>query len=233
MTEQTARYRQDPPRARAGAGAGSPDILLKPLRRAGMRYTRFVAWMKLVLPIIATAVIALVVIWPHLETEPESFRLGLSNISVHGKSGQQVVNARFTGNDSENRPFTVTADSALQPVGGGDSFELEFPKMDISMANGSWVALSANSGTFNKAAEILVLTGGVNLFHDSGYEFQTRAAEFDLGSGTARGSQPVAGQGPFGTINAEGFKVLDHGRRIIFTGKAKLIVYPGIKNTSR
>ena len=115
------------------------------------------------------------------------FRLGLSDITVHEKSGQQVVNARFTGNDADDRPFTVTAESALQRQGGGDTFELEFPKADISMSDGSWIALAADTGTFYKSNQILELSDGVNLFHDSGYEFRTRKAEIDLGKGSAQG----------------------------------------------
>ncbi len=231
MPEQTAQYRQQeitPLRP-----AAPPGLVLQPLRRAGARYTRFVAWMKLLLPVFAASVVALVVIWPQLQEKPEAFRLGLSSISIHEKSGQQVVNARFTGNDAEDRPFTVTADSAVQRMGASDSFELEFPKADISMTDGSWIALAAETGTYHKNKQILALGGGVNMFHDSGFEFRTRKAEIDLTRGTARGQDPVSGQGPFGSLAASGFMVLDHGSRIIFTGKAKLMFFPEPGNRSR
>lgn len=223
MTEQTAQYRQSEITPRRPAA--TPGLMLQPLRRAGARYTRFVAWMKLLLPVFAASVVALVVIWPQLQDKPEAFRLGLSSISIHEKSGQQVVNARFTGSDAEDRPFTVTADSAIQRMNTGDSFELEFPKADIVMADGSWIAVAAQSGTYHKAKQILALDGGVNIFHDSGFEFRTRKAEIDLARGTARGEDPVTGQGPFGSLSASGFVVLDHGDRIIFTGKAKLVFF--------
>lgn len=224
MPEQTAQYRQQETTPRRAAEA--PGLVLRPLRRAGARYTRFVAWMKLLLPVFAASVVALVVIWPQLQEKPEAFRLGLSSISIHEKSGQQVVNARFTGSDAEARPFTVTADSAIQRMDTGDSFELELPKADISMADGSWIAVAAETGTYYKNKQILALDGGVNMFHDSGFEFRTRKAEIDLTRGTARGQDPVSGHGPFGSLSASGFMVLDHGSRIIFTGKAKLEFFP-------
>lgn len=224
MTEQTAQYRQ--PEITPRSAAAPAGLVLQPLRRAGARYTRFVAWMKLLLPVFAASVVALVVIWPQLQDKPETFRLGLSSISVHEKSGQQVVNARFTGSDAEDRPFTVTADSAMQRVGAGDSFELERPKADLAMADGSWIAVSALTGTYHKKQQILALEGGVNMFHDSGFEFRTRKAEIDLARGSARGQDPVSGQGPFGSLTASGFEVFDHGNRIIFTGKAKLVFFP-------
>lgn len=231
MTEPTAQPRQQEFAPRRPAAP--PGLVLQPLRRAGARYTRFVAWMKLLLPVFAASVVALVVIWPQLQDKPDTFRLGLSSISVHEKSGQQVINARFTGSDVEDRPFTVTADSAMQRMGAGDSFELELPKADIAMADGSWIALAAETGTYHKKKQILALEGGVNIFHDSGFEFRTRKAEIDLARGTARGRDPVSGQGPFGSLVASGFVVLDRGKRIIFTGKAKLLFFPEPGNRSR
>ena len=231
MTESTAQLRQT--KTSPAHAAGSPGLVLEPLRRAGARYTRFVASMKLLLPVIAVLVIALVVIWPQLQTNPESFRLGLSSISVLEKSGQQVVNARFTGNDAANRPFTVTADSAVQRTGASDAFELELPKADISTAGGAWIVLTGETGTYYKKKQTLELSGGVTMFHDEGYEFRTRKAEINLATGTARGRHAVSGQGPFGTAAAAGFVLLDHGKRIFFTGKAKLVFFPETEQKSK
>lgn len=239
MREPAAELPRAHSEARSGAVAAptapsTPSSTSLPTApRAGVRYTRFVSSMKLLLPGFALALIVLVVAWPQLQKKPGGFRLGLSNITVHEKSGQQLVNARFTGNDADDRPFTVTSESALQRKGGGDTFELEFPKADISMSNGSWIALAADTGTYYKSNQILELSGGVNLFHDSGYEFRTRKAEIDLGNGSAHGKDPVSGQGPFGTLAASGFEILERGNRIIFTGKATLLLYPGLEKKSK
>ncbi len=101
------------------------------------------------------------------------------------------------------------------------------------MSVGSWIALAADTGTFYKSNQILELSDGVNLFHDSGYEFRTRKAEIDLGKGSAHGKYPVSGQGPFGTLAASGFEILERGKRIIFTGKATLLFYPGLEKKSK
>ncbi len=36
----------------------------------------------------------------------------------------------------------------------------------------------------------------------------------------------MEGQGSLGSIDAEGFRVLDRGARIVFTGKSHLIIMP-------
>ena len=120
----------------------------------------------------------------------------------------------------------MTAPLAIQDNPQADEIELTNPKTDITLEDGSWLALTADRGRYFQSRQILDLFGMVNLFHDSGYEFQSTRAHIDLVAGTAEGDQPITGQGPFGELTAEGFRILDKGRTIHFTGKAKLVIYP-------
>jgi len=47
-----------------------------------------------------------------------------------------------------------------------------------------------------------------------------------MNDGTAFGNASVSGQGPFGTLKSSGFRILDNGKRIIFSGQSRLIFYP-------
>ena len=42
------------------------------------------------------------------------------------------------------------------------------------------------------------------------------------------GDQAVHGQGPFGDLKAEGFILVEKGKTIVFKGKSKLLIYPGM-----
>ena len=79
---------------------------------------------------------------------------------------------------------------------------------------------------FWRKQEVLRLVGGVDLFHDDGYVFWTYEALIDFRNGAASGETPVRGQCPFGTIDAEGFRRVDNGDRIIFNGKSRLVIFP-------
>jgi lipopolysaccharide export system protein LptC len=92
------------------------------------------------------------------------------------------------------------------------------------MQDGSWIAVTAEVGNYNRACQFLELSGTVNLFHDKGYEFRTSSAVLDLRAGDAIGTEPVHGQGPFGHIQAESFIVRNRGERIEFHGKAQVIL---------
>ena len=195
------------------------------------RYSRFVTLMKYALPVVAGSVLLLVVVWPEFKPKPERFAVGISDLKVNVEGGQRVVNARFTGVDSENRPFSVTADAVVQDA--KDGVKLTQPKADVTLAGNSWVAIAAPQGTLWRKQEVLNLVGGVDLFHDDGYEFQTEEARIDLRSGAASGDTQVKGQGPFGTVNAEGFRIVDSGDRIIFNGKSRLVIFPAVTKPGR
>ena len=198
-------------------------------RRSGFGRSRIVSTMKYLLPGIAFALLVLVAVWPRLLPDEDHFRIDLEAVGPAGGAKPQVLNPRLQGIDSAARPFQIAADFGARGdvEGGGKIYDLTNPKADIVLADGSWVALTANDGRFEAKTNTLHLTGDVNVFHDQGYEFTTTAAQVDLVTSTASGDQPVDGQGPFGVLNAEGFRIFDSGDRVLFLGPARLTVFEG------
>ena len=183
--------------------------------------------MKILLPVVAALLIVLILVWPYLGTEDLRFRLSFAALNANQNEDPSMVNPRYLGIDKENQAYSITADLARKQMGEGASVELEMPKADITLDDGTWLVLTAKNGVFKQTKSTLDLTGAVNLFHDSGYEFQTSQAEIDLEKGQAQGSNVVRGQGPFGEMQGEGFRLVDKGRTIVFTGKSKLVIYTG------
>jgi lipopolysaccharide export system protein LptC len=163
-------------------------------------------------------------IWPQLTEQEGRFRIGLAKIDKEAARDLKMINARYTGVDKSRRPFAVTADSASQPAADSPMVALDQPKADIVLSNGSWVAVTAESGAYNRTSQILELKGSVNLFHDKGYEFRTSTAVIDLAAGDAIGTEPIQGQGSFGTIEAQGFILYNRGERVEFTGKTTVVL---------
>lgn len=188
--------------------------------------------MKLILPVIAGVLVLLVVAWPQLEDESGGFRLGPSNVSIESAGGQTLVDARYTGTDRRDNPFTITAKAMAQRDKDDDAVELRGPTADIFLDAGAWVAVSAPAGSYQKKAQILRLSGGVDLYHDDGYEFRTEVAVVDLADGIVSSDKPVRGQGPFGRLRAAGFRILDGGERIQFLGKTRLLLHPAAGEAS-
>lgn len=191
--------------------------------RPHARRSRYVGVLKLLLPAMAAVLIALVAFWPQLRDRTGEFRLRFEPIGSQDAETVRMINPRFLGVDDTDRHYTITAGRATQLDDG--RINLENPKGDMALEDGSWVVLSANTGIYHKAQQLLDLAGGVNLYHDAGYEFHTEQASVDLQEGTAAGDTPTVGQGPLGHIRSEGFRIFDGGERVHFTGRARLVLY--------
>ncbi len=224
MTEQIA----PPPPGPSPLRLAMPADARSRAQRRLTRYSRMVQVLKVLLPVIALLLLILVAIWPHIRPQDERFRIGIASLG-DGDAGQLgMVNPRYVGTDDAGRQYTVSADLARSETPDAAEVELEMPKADLVLEDGSWLVLTANSGLYTQATERLDLSGSVTLFHDSGYEFRTPSVDVYLDQNRAVGTRPVEGQGPFGDLAAEGFEIVDRGRTVLLTGKARLVLYPGL-----
>ncbi|HZB92848.1 MAG TPA: LPS export ABC transporter periplasmic protein LptC [Stellaceae bacterium] len=190
------------------------------------RYSRFVVLAKRVLPIIAVFMLLLVGVWPHLQTEIKRVQFTLPRLDPREAKDLRMVNAHYTGVDKQNRPFVITAEVARQEGGDDQLIAMEGPKGDLTTTSGSWLELSGYTGIYQPGMQLLDLFGNVQLFQDKGNEFHTDSAHIDMAKGTGQGDDPVEGQGPFGHVTGQGFRILDHGNTIVFTGHARLDLLP-------
>ncbi len=205
-----------------------PQATRVPERRAGggEHYSRLVSTMKLLFPLLAGILLLLIGIWPQLQGGVGAFRFD-KKLDTNDARDLRMVNTRYTGVDRQNRPFTITADVAREKPGVTESIALEGPKADLTTTNGVWIALTAENGLYKSGDQTLDLSGNVELFQDKGNEFRTGSVHMNLGTGAAEGRESIVGQGPFGRIEAQGFRVLDRGNTILFTGKTTLSLEPG------
>lgn len=154
----------------------------------------------------------------------------VATVGSNEKAEVTVDDVKFDGKDDKGRPYSITADSASHPDGDDRHIALRKPMADITMSSGAYVALTANDGVLDRDANVVTLSGDVTLFHDNGLSFQTDSATIDLHAKTAEGSDPVEGQNGDGELVSQGFRVLDDGDTIEFTGKAHMKIYPKQKD---
>jgi lipopolysaccharide export system protein LptC len=209
--------------ARAGTVADSMDQTRLALRRPGG--TRLWRTAKLVLPTVATLAILLLIFWSQSNLLETRFRIGVTELAPEEIDNLKMLNLRFDGMDENDRPFSITADVASQSKDAEGVIDLVEPRADITLADGSWVALMAGSGHYDRDGDRLDLAGGVNVFHDKGFEMSTDAARVDLETGITSSDAPTSGQGPAGWLDAAGFRVENDGDRVFLAGPAHLNLY--------
>jgi lipopolysaccharide export system protein LptC len=176
--------------------------------------------LRLLLPTAAAGLIAVVTLWSQFGIEENRFRLGVAQMAPRVIDSLTMVNPRFEGVDARHRPFNITADTARQADKTGDIIDLIQPKADITVESGAWLALTAAAGRYRRQDSLVDFSGGVSLFHDNGFTFQTPTLHVDVTNKAAESHDPVQGQGPSGDITGRNFRMTDQGNRIFFGGPA-------------
>ncbi len=218
-----------PPAGRSRTAPGA-RLLPPPSRRrrppsAGQLARRriLIRTTKWLLPLLALALLAAIAFWPEIEGGGESARVSFRRSAEPRAEALRVVEPRYQGVDDLNRPYTITADAAQQR-GTEEVLDLDQPRADILLTDGSWVYLRADAGRYDRAARRLDLRGAVTIYHDNGTMMRTESAEVLLDTNSAMGEAPVEAQGPFGTLVSEGFRLSERGARVVFTGRARAVL---------
>lgn len=176
---------------------------------------------KLLLPLTALALLALLALWPEFDRAKDHGRLTFSGISAE-VDGARLTDARYHGVDEENQPYTITAKIARQVT--PERVDLTAPIGDVTLKDGSWLQVQSKDGVYLQHADSLDLSHDVVLYRDDGTTLKTESASIDLKNGAGAGSEPVHAEGPFGTLDAQGFTLTDNGSAIQFTGPARLVL---------
>lgn len=176
---------------------------------------------KWLLPILAVVLLASIALWPEVEHMAGTTRLSVAHVSGEVEGGK-LIDARYNGVDEHGRPYTITAATAWQLA--GERIGLTMPKGDITLENGTWLMLTAKDGTFMQHTNQLDLVNDVTLYRDDGTTMRTHSVSIDLKAGAAAGSEDVHVEGPFGTLDAKGFTVMDNGTSVDFTGPAHVVL---------
>jgi lipopolysaccharide export system protein LptC len=197
-----------------------------PARRVARWHSLRVLSLKVILPITALVIVFMILAWPDLSTNDKVARLTPTAVTRADFETLRMLNATFMGEDEGRKPFTVIAKSATQSDRASSIVNLEEPKADLLLADGSWVAARADAGVFDRSEKTLALSGNVRVFHDSGAEVLTSEAFIEMDQGRATGRKAVEAQSASGRITGEGFDITERGQRILVHGHAHATLFP-------
>lgn len=221
LQKDGSRTRGEPsPLAAAPAERPLPRLDLhrrRTVRPVGRIYSRFVSLMKVALPAVALMLLALVAAWPSLTEPPQP--------TIAADKGQlEMIKPRYFSADEKNQPYSVTAVRAEQSAEQPEMVVLDKPEAEMTELAGTWVTMRADRGWYDKQSGVLKMRGEVRVMRDDGNEFTTDEAFADVRNGTAWGDVKVAGQGPQGEIKAEGFRMADRGKTVVFLNSSNASV---------
>jgi lipopolysaccharide export system protein LptC len=176
---------------------------------------------KWLLPACALLLLASIALWPQIQRAKDTARMAFQRMASE-VGGAHMTDARYRGVDEHGRPYTVTAVTAQQD--GPDRINMTMPKGDVTLQDGTWLMLQSKLGVYLQHSGQLDLSQAVTLYRDDGTTMVTESASMDLKSGAAASAEPTHAEGPFGTLDSQGFTITDKGTAIQFAGPAHLVL---------
>ena len=185
-------------------------------RRRGVRIIKYV------LPLGALALLSSIALWPELTRTVENGRVTWRQLTMINNGSGQMLHPRYHGLDGRARPYTVSADVAERD--GPNRVNMTRPVGDLTLQNGTWLLLKAKRGVFMQHSNQLDLADAVTLFRQDGTVMTSQTATMDIKQGAGTSDEYTHAEGPFGTLDAQGFTLVDKGSVIQFHGPAKLVL---------
>ncbi|MGE4313567.1 MAG: LPS export ABC transporter periplasmic protein LptC [Pseudobdellovibrionaceae bacterium] len=196
---------------------------------SSQRRSKIVRLMRLGFPVLAVILLFAVLIFNDRRIDTEIRNIKEVVPKTMGKN--ELVNPRFESQDEKAQPYVITAERAFQADTNMDEIRLEKPTADMTMNDGTWVAIKSIDGLFDQKNQLLDLKGNVRMYHDSGYLMTTKAMLLDIRNKTADSDTPVTVKGPAADLTAQGLSADGQSAILIFKGPAHLTLH-SISGTS-
>lgn len=184
-------------------------------RRMLLRYGKFG------LPAVALLLLGAIAVWPEINRQITLASETARDVAAVRRDSGRMLSPHYSGIDSHDRPYTITAASARQM--GQNRIDLDAPVMDMSSGTG-WVLLQADRGTYMQDSNILALTGHVTLYRDDGVIATSPAADVDLRGDVIASQDWIHADGPFGILDAQGYMLAQNAGVAQFAGPARLVL---------
>ncbi len=196
------------------------------MARPGGRYSQFVAWLKILLPLSALAMMSTLFLFAR-DNGAEPDMPFAEQLIEGGRTAEQVGAPYFAGTTERGDGLIFEADRAM-PAGSG--IEAEVLRGRIEMTDGSVLDLRAPQARFAEGSSMAELSGGVEIDSSTGYEVRTARLRAAIDRIDLESEGEVRARGPAGTLTAGKMRVLPAGTagdvQMIFTEGVKMVYEP-------
>ena len=184
------------------------------------KHDRNVKWLRFILPVGVGALASVLALAPFTMTGELSFVLDKNSVDV-AKERMRVTEALYRGEDSEGRPFSLKAGSAVQRSSSEPVVELKNLSARILLQEGP-AQIRANEGRYDMDKENVRVMGPVQVESASGYRLSTNNVMVDLKQRTLTSGGAVEGRTNIGTFRADRLEADLAARTVSLDGNARL-----------
>ena len=193
------------------------------------RYSRTVAYLKVLLPLTALALLStLFLISRGIDTEAV---IPFAQKEIEERMrGQQVTAPFFSGTTSQGDQIMVTASTARPGSSSGNGATANDLQAEIRMATGGQMTLASESGSVYPDQDRALFKGNVILTSADGLVVETEELESALSAVSAESPGPVRATGPLGVLTAGQMLVRAESEgapvQLLFKNRVKLVYDP-------
>ncbi len=186
------------------------------------RHTRLVRFLRFAIPLGAALSFASFIVLPFISP----FRIAGVSVGAIKMDGTRVTmeTPRLSGYRKDNKPYEVTALSAVQDVRVPNVIELHQMTARIVNADDTVINLTALNAVFDSQKEQLQLRNDVKVRTQNGQEAFLKSADVDFKAGTVRSGEAVTVRLPDMSVSADGLDIVDNGASITFTGRVSALI---------
>lgn len=184
------------------------------------KHDRNVRWLRFILPVAVGILGSMLALAPFTMSGELSFVLDKDSVDV-AKERMRVTEALYRGEDSEGRPFSLKAGSAVQKSSSEAIVELKDLSARILLKDGP-AQIRASAGRYDMDQENVRVPGPVQVEAANGYRLSTNNVTVDLKQRTLRSDGAVEGRTNIGTFRADRLEADLAGRTVSLNGNAQL-----------
>jgi lipopolysaccharide export system protein LptC len=197
---------------------------------AADRHTRVVTWLKVALPLLALAVLATLFLLAD-RIDPEA-ALPYAEVDVVGRAEEpRMTSPSYAGTTTDGASLALTADEARQAATDAPA-QAKGLLLVLETPDGSRTELRAAAAEIDRAAQQMILSGGVTISTRSGYRMDIPEvlARMDRSGLESRGA--VTATGPAGDLQSGGMTLSQDLQApgayvLVFNQGVRLVYQPG------
>lgn len=188
-------------------------------------YSRFVAWSKVVLPIMALALLSTLFLFSGKRNS--TLEIPYSDVEIEELSrGEQIGAPRYSGVTRDGAAMRITAATLAPATHNPKLLQARTVTARIDTPDGQGLDVSSTTGAIDTGDGLARLSGDVTFVTTTGYQMETETMFADLDNTRVESAGAVEGDGPPGHLTA--------GKMILTpregeTGRYVLVFNEGVK----
>lgn len=186
----------------------------------GGRHDRLIRILRVALPSVIGALLAVLAFSPFSNSREMSFVLAKDEVNL-ARERMRVANALYRGEDGKGRPFSLRAGSAVQKTSSEPILRMNDLTGRMIMDNGP-ASLVAGQGYYDMRTEKVRVEGPLSFTGGDGFTLTANNVEFLLKPKTMQSFGPVQGSTRVGTFSAAHLFADAEARIVRLEGGARL-----------